>query len=378
MSSTNNVPTSEVQTPAVDRAESDNTPIGADSEAAFARQLHQIVKGLSVPRAAIFWCDFLCSLSIGYAALWFYLTMPTFSPVQVVCLFVAGFVLYRVLIFIHELTHLPRTPGFTAFRIAWNVLAGIPLMTPSFLYAEHKSHHLNHSYGTSGDAEYVAVGRGPVGWVFFFVAQGLLMPVLAVLRFGVVAPLSLLHPKLRRFVWERASGLTQNNLDYRRPLAEGRDKLVWGLQEAGCFLVWLAGLTLLLRGIVPWTVLPKLWILFAFTMTVSYLRALATHWYWNEGAQMTYVEQMLDSTTIPGHPLLTELWAPLGMRYHALHHLMPSIPYHSLGVAHRRLMRDLPADSPYRKTLRPSLWSGLRELYQGAKAEDRRRRSQAA
>ena len=119
--------------------------------------------------------------------------------------------------------------------------------------------------------------------------------------------------------------------------------------------------------------LPKLWALFAFTMTVSYLRALATHWYWNEGAQMTYLEQMLDSTTISGHPLLTELWAPLGMRYHALHHLMPSIPYHSLGVAHRRLMRALPADSPYRNTLRPSLWSALRELYRGAKAESRRR-----
>ena len=231
MDSKINVPTSETQTATGKRAASDIVSIGADSEADFARQLHQIVKGLSVPKAAIYWFDFLCSLSIGNAALWFYLTAATFSPVQVVCFFVAGFALYRVLIFIHELTHLPTKARFTAFRIAWNLLAGIPLMTPSFLYAEHKSHHLNHSYGTRGDAEYVPVGRGPVGWVIFFVAQGLLMPVVAVMRFGLVAPLSLLHPKLRRFVWERASGLTQNNLNYRRPVPSGRDKLVWGCRK---------------------------------------------------------------------------------------------------------------------------------------------------
>jgi fatty acid desaturase len=80
---------------------------------------------------------------------------------------------------------------------------------------------------------------------------------------------------------------------------------------------------------------------------------------------------MFDSTTIPGRPLLTELWAPLGQRYHALHHLMPSIPYHSLGIAHRRLMRNLPPDSPCHQTLRPSLLAALVELYRGAKAGGR-------
>ena len=44
---------------------------------------------------------------------------------------------------------------------------------------------------------------------------------------------------------------------------------------------------------------------------------------------------------------LAVLWAPVGLRYHALLHLMPSMPYHSLGKAHARLCDHLGADSTY-------------------------------
>jgi fatty acid desaturase len=40
------------------------------------------------------------------------------------------------------------------------------------------------------------------------------------------------------------------------------------------------------------------------------------------------------------------------MRYHALHHLFPTLPYHNMAAAHRRLMKRLPAGSPYRATNR--------------------------
>ncbi len=89
----------------------------------------------------------------------------------------------------------------------------------------------------------------------------------------------------------------------------------------------------------------------------------------NTGATMTFNEQIEDSITVEGHhPLLTELLFPVGLRYHALHHLFPALPYHSLGIAHRRLMAQLPADSPYRGTIRASFLAAAREVWHSASA----------
>jgi fatty acid desaturase len=37
----------------------------------------------------------------------------------------------------------------------------------------------------------------------------------------------------------------------------------------------------------------------------------------------------------------------VGLRYHALHHLLPGVPYHNLAEAHRRLCKELEVDSLY-------------------------------
>ncbi|MBA3482077.1 MAG: fatty acid desaturase, partial [Pirellulales bacterium] len=46
------------------------------------------------------------------------------------------------------------------------------------------------------------------------------------------------------------------------------------------------------------------------------------------------------------------------------------MPYHALAEAHRRLMRDLPADSPYRQTEATSLTSSIVSLWRRAKASE--------
>jgi fatty acid desaturase len=76
---------------------------------------------------------------------------------------------------------------------------------------------------------------------------------------------------------------------------------------------------------------------------------------------MSHQEQFLDSTNIIGG-WITGILCPLGLRYHALHHLFPAIPYHNLATAHRRLMDQMPADSIYRETAYPSYWSVIAEL----------------
>ena len=90
------------------------------------------------------------------------------------------------------------------------------------------------------------------------------------------------------------------------------------------------------------------------------------------------MEQLEDSVNIEGHWFWTELFFPLGLRYHALHHLFPSIPYYNLGRAHRRLMATLPEDSAYRATVYPSYWSVVRELLADAKASTAPARSSTA
>ena len=87
------------------------------------------------------------------------------------------------------------------------------------------------------------------------------------------------------------------------------------------------------------------------------------HGYENHtGTPMTRAEQLLDSIDTPGGPW-TELWAPVGLRYHALHHEFPGIPYHNLPAAYRRLQ----GNDPYRRTTSPGLWASLRRLWQGRK-----------
>jgi fatty acid desaturase len=70
---------------------------------------------------------------------------------------------------------------------------------------------------------------------------------------------------------------------------------------------------------------------------------------------MTVTAQYLDSVNVPPPGLLAELWAPVGLRYHALHHLLPSLPYHSLPEAHRRLAAQLGSGSTYAKANYPGL-----------------------
>ncbi len=343
---------------------SDEAGIGA-SNAAFARQVREIVRDLMEPKPAIYWADFLLTTAIAYTSLYFYLTVEPWSFTQFTTCLVAGLAFYRATVFTHEISHLPAHK-FRMFRTVWNLLIGVPLMSPSFLYADHRAHHVNHSYGTKADGEYYPLGRGPLRVIYVYVFNMIILPVLAVLRFLVLAPLSLLHPRIRRWVWEQASSLAMINPHYRRPPPKDKEKLPWALQEMGSFLFAACIIGLLIAGVLPWMILVKLYCVFAVVTTLNYTRGMVSHWFVNEWEPMTYVEQMLDSLTITGHPVLTELWAPLGMRYHALHHLLPSMPYHNMGQAHRRLMRELPVDSPYRRTIRPSLFAALREFLTNA------------
>ena len=76
-------------------------------------------------------------------------------------------------------------------------------------------------------------------------------------------------------------------------------------------------------------------------MFLNQIRTLVAHLWENDGEPMSVTAQFLDSVNVPPPATLPALWAPVGLRYHALHHLLPGVPYHNLGEAHRRLCREL-------------------------------------
>ncbi|MEM6267050.1 MAG: fatty acid desaturase, partial [Pseudomonadota bacterium] len=135
------------------------------------------------------------------------------------------------------------------------------------------------------------------------------------------------------------------NPDFRRKPATGSfaKRVRW--QET-CASVW-AILILASPLVFDWRPLLIVLAIFSVTAVLNQLRTLVAHLWENEGEPMTVTAQFLDSVNVPPPGQVAEIWAPVGLRYHALHHLMPSMPYHDLPEAHRRLHREFGDHSTY-------------------------------
>jgi fatty acid desaturase len=337
-------------------------------------QARQIVADLFTPHPVIFWADFLVSLVIGYGATILYLAAPMFSAQQIACFLIAGVALFRAALFMHEIVHL-RRGEMTAFRVAWNVLAGIPMLIPSFLYESHLTHHKTHHYGTVNDGEYLPLGVARLKTILAFLAQIAFLPLFVAGRFLMLTPISFLHPRLRTWVLERASSFVIN-FSYRRAIPDNAPRAAWAALELGCFLRMLALFSFVLVGEAKlgessfdlgWHRLPKLYLLAVLVLGLNQLRTLVAHRYRSTGEKLNFAEQFDDSINVAGQTPLAEFLFPVGLRYHALHHMFPSIPYHNLGIAHRRLIAELPTNSAYHHATYRSFWAALRDLIKSSR-----------
>jgi fatty acid desaturase len=243
-------------------------------------------------------------------------------------------------------------PGF---RAGWNAIVGVPMLIPSFMYeGVHNLHHAKTRYGTAEDPEYLPLALMKPWTLPLFIVVSALAPVALLFRFAILSPLSLLSARLRRAVVERYSALAINP-QFRRRSPEGEAKRLWDRVETAASLWAIGLLTLAATGVLP---LRAFLIILAVASAVAVLnqvRTLVAHLWENEGEPMTVTAQYLDTVNVPPPTLLPGLWAPVGLRYHALHHLVPSVPYHALGEAHRRLTAMLEGESPYHK----ASYSGL-------------------
>lgn len=340
------------------------------------REARALVKDLSAPNARIYWADFLASILVGHIAFGLTARLGSFqlawleSPVVFwsarLILFTLTAICYmRAVMFIHELVHLPAK-GYRAFRIAWNFLCGIPLLVPSFLYYPHVDHHRRKHYGTDKDGEYLHLSHSHPSSSLLFVLAAFVVPLAAVLRFAIMTPLAWVAPGFQRWMERHASSMIIDIFYLRGDFgADARQTMRW--QELACF-AWCIGFFMFWYSgkMIPTTPLVA-YFLAVTLVSMNNIRTLGAHRWVGDGSELSFEEQLLDSVNYPHRPWFTELWGPVGTRYHALHHLFPSMPYHNLGIAHRRLVAGLPKDSIYHDTERLSLTGAIIELWQRAR-----------
>jgi fatty acid desaturase len=313
---------------------------------------------------ARYWTDFLVSLTAAYLAATVYLVSPLGSWQQCLAFPIAAFWLYRLGSLIHEVCHLGQHE-MRAFKVAWNLLAGVMTLTPSpFFTRHHRDHHSQRLYGTPEDPEYMAnvmESGNPVS-IARYAAFVAVFPALVFLRF-LLAPLTFLHPSLREWTLRHASSLTFNRRYERTPTESDRRAIM--AVEALCFVRAAMIPLLIALGLTPWSRIPLLYALALATVLLNQLRLLADHHLDSDGDQLDMASHIMDSCNYTRNDPLTLLFFPFSIRYHALHHLFPSLPYHNLKRAHAHLVASLPADSPYLTLDRPGWWSVARRTICG-------------
>lgn len=308
---------------------------------AMLRAAAELTRDINTARPEIYWPDMILSAAVGYGTLAGAILLDNLW-LALACAVVSVFALYRALLFIHEITHLHRD-ALPGFRTAWNLLVGIPMLTPSLMYESvHTLHHARTKYGTVEDPEYMPLALMKPWSLPVFVLIAALAPIALIIRWGVLAPLGLVIPPLRRFAWQRLSSLSINPEFRRKPPSE---------KERGWFLFQQVGASLWAFVVIStpfWLGWKPLLVAMAVTAAVAVfnqLRTLVAHLWENDGDAMTVTAQYLDSVNVPS--FIAGIWAPVGLRYHALHHLVPSMPYHSLHEAHKRLSAHLGTGSTF-------------------------------
>lgn len=337
------------------------------------RVCRNLIGDLFQPVAWIYWTDFLLTYAAGFYCFSRVYGGPIYQRhqgfqgtfEQAFFFILSCLLFYRAGMFIHEVVHQRASGRLKFFRFVWNLICGIPFLVPSFVYYPHIDHHRRKHFGTKRDGEYLPLEHQSIWQILLYLSWCFVIPLLAIFRFLVLTPLAWAIPGFRAFVHRHASSMVMDPT-YIRPLPTKKTLRIIHLQEFACFL-WCLVIAVVAPTIVgqwPTPFLIHIYLMSVCIVFLNSIRTIGSHRWFNDGHEMSFVDQLLDSVNYPRRPWISELWGPVGTRYHGLHHLFPTLPYHALPEAHRRLMESLPSDSPYRQTEETSLTAGMIDLLQ--------------
>ncbi len=324
------------------------------------REVTETVRDLLQPNPRIYWSDLLVFSALGWSSFAFYLFAD--SALNQAGFFILSVLfLYRALFFIHEISH-HSSKTLPGFNLGWNLLIGIPMMVPSFLYETvHLDHHRRHKYGTLEDPEYLPLGKGSRWDIVIFLGKTFLFPVVLAMRALILAPVGLLIPPFHKWLEINLSALVINE-SYKRSEPSEFERSRMKMIELATLILWAGIVMLYVRGELPVHFFGQWYVLIFAIGFINQTRTLAAHRYNNEGHEMEYEEQLQDSINVEGG-FFTELWAPVGARYHALHHYIPKLPYHSLPEAHRRMKLAFSDNPLYLEVNEKSFMSAFKKLW---------------
>lgn len=323
------------------------------------KRVQELVADIRKPNQVHYFTDLIISSTLGWLA-FIYALLSTHDFWRAFAFIVAVVLLYRSLVFIHEIVH---QQSMKLFRYVWHAVVGVPMLIPFMLYITiHQDHHNKETYGTVDDGEYIqAKGRWGAAITQMFLVN-FLLPVMLLIRFAILTPLSLIFPLIRTELIPAFIHLVIR-IPFRAPPIKKSARVEAMIVEWCCCLwAWVLLMSVLWFG---WSLLFA-WSLLVFLIsTLNTVRILGdTHLYVEEENGRDARGQMLDSINLDSNSILALIICPVGLRFHALHHIAPYLPYHNLPSAHRRLMAELPPNSEYHQVTVYSISEGITRLRQ--------------
>jgi len=310
----------------------------------------------ALPRPGIYWADALVCAAIGWGAFAVATHQPLGSAGHAATLAVAVLALLRGLAFLHEIVH--QSASLRGFRNAWFLLFGIPLGVPSLMYTDtHLDHHRGDRYATRRDPEYAPLASWSAWQLVAFAFSGWLVPVALLARWALLTPLAWIVPAIRSWVVRRGSTLAINP-EYERPWPNAAQWRCWVVQESAMLAASWAALVCLALGVLQVRAALQWAFVVGAIFFINQIRTLAAHRYRRYEQPASQLEDSVNLTASP----LCALIAPLGLRFHALHHWRPGIPYHELGRIHRSHLESSDLDPAYRLSSGQTLRSTIDRL----------------